>query len=85
MKKEKKKGDFSKALIVFILIHTFIFGWAYLILSAIAGVEIAPAFGVAYLSFCGAEYGLLAWIKNNKTKKGDEENEGMDYTEIDEP
>lgn len=83
----KRKGLFQKIVVAVILIQVFAYTWVHLILSYIVGVEIAPAVSCAFYGFCGAEAGLLAWIKNIKTKKESEEikYERADYSEVDEP
>lgn len=56
----------------------------HLILSFIVGVEIAPTVSCAFYAFCGAEAGLLAWIKKLDKKESEEqENEREDNSEID--
>lgn len=67
---------FSKISVVFILFQVFAYTWVHLILSYLVGTEIAPTVSVAFYSFCGAEAGLLAWIKNTKVKNEVKENEG---------
>lgn len=83
----KRKGIFAKIAVAVILIQVFAYTWVHLILSYIVGVEIAPAVSCAFYGFCGAEAGLLAWIKNIKTKNESEDikNERADYSEVDEP
>ena len=80
MHKKKKKGFFSKVAVVLILAQVFIYTWVHLVLSYLVGVEIAPMVSCAFYAFCGAEAGLLAWIKNIKTKKEVQENEGTDFS-----
>ena len=72
---------FSKISVVFILFQVFAYTWVHLILSYLVGTEIAPAVSVAFYSFCGAEAGLLAWIKNTKVKNEVKENEGENVEE----
>ena len=79
-----KKGKFSKTLLTVVLIQVFAYTWAQLILSAVVGVEINPTTSVAFYGFCGAECGLLAFIKKEKIKKEDDGYEGIDYSEINE-
>lgn len=83
----KRKGLFSKIAVVLILAQVFIYTWVHLILSYIVGVEIAPTVSCAFYGFCGAEAGLLAWIKNIKSKNESEEveHERTDFSETDEP
>lgn len=53
-------------------------------MSFIVGVEIAPTVSCAFYAFCGAEAGLLAWIKKFDKKESEEqEHEREDFTEID--
>lgn len=86
MKKKKNKGVFSKVAVCLVLTQVFAYTWVHLILSYGVGVEIAPAVSCAFYGFCGAEAGLLAWIRNTKTKKeGQEENERTDFSETDQP
>lgn len=80
LKAKKKKGRFSKVAVVLILAQVFAYTWAHLVLSYLVGVEIAPMVSCAFYAFCGAEAGLLAWIKNTKTKKEVQENEGTDFS-----
>ena len=67
---------FSKISVVFILFQVFAYTWVHLFLSYLVGTEIAPTVSVAFYSFCGAEAGLLAWIKNTKVKNEVKENAG---------
>ena len=80
---KKKKGRYSKIAVGLILFQVFAYTWAHLILSYLVGVEIAPTVSCAFYGFCGAEAGLLAWIKNTKTKKESEaiENERADFSQ----
>ena len=86
-KKKAKSGRFMKLAVFALLAQVFIYTWTHLILSYLVGVEIAPTVSCAFYAFCGGEAGLLAWIKNTKTKKESEEivNEGMDHSKVDEP
>lgn len=85
------KGKFGKAIVIVVLVQVFLYTWVHLILSAVVGMEIAPTTSVAFYSFCGAEAGLLAFIRKikqdrDKTDKQEgEEHEGTDYSEVDEP
>ena len=65
---KKKKGIFSKIIVITIVLQVIVYTWVHLFLSQSVGVEIAPMTSVAFYGFCGAEAGLLAWIKNTKTK-----------------
>ena len=91
---KKKKSKFRKIAVVVVLSQVFLYTWAHLILSTFVGVEIAPTTSVAFYAFCGAEAGLLAWIKNSdkddKNKEKDKPEEEKPYerdfsAEIDEP
>lgn len=83
-RKRKDKLKFGKKAVIVVLIQVFLYTWVHLILSYSAGVEIAPAVSCAFYGFCGAEAGLLAWIKN-LDRKGEETNERNDYSETDKP
>lgn len=74
-RRKKKKGNYSKIAVAVILIQVFLYTWVHLILSAVVGVELAPVVSVAFYSFCGAEAGLLAFIKQAKLKQDEEENQ----------
>lgn len=79
---------FSKVAVVLILAQVFLYTWVHLILSYCVEVEIAPMVSCAFYTFCGAEAGLLAWIKNTDTKKSKVEEkpyERTDFSETDEP
>lgn len=79
-KRKKKKGRYSKFAVGLILFQVFAYTWIHLILSYKVGVEIAPTVSCAFYAFCGAEAGLLAWIKNTKTNKG---REAIEYERAD--
>lgn len=68
----RSKIKFSKAIVILVLVQVFLYTWAHLILSSIVGLEIAPTTSVAFYGFCGAEAGLLAWLKK-LDKQTDEE------------
>lgn len=68
--KNKKKGIFSKIIVIVIVLQVIVYTWVHMYFSYQKGIEIAPMTSVAFYTFCGAEAGLLAWIKNNK-KKGE--------------
>ena len=68
-KKKRRRGKFSKVAVWFILIQVFSYAWVHLYFSYKVGMEIAPVFSCALLAFCGAEAGLLAWIKKIKEEK----------------
>lgn len=77
---------FSKVSVVLILAQVFVYTWVHLFLSYKVGVEIAPTVSCAFFGFCGAEAGLLAWIKNTKVKQEEVlKHEEYDYQETDEP
>lgn len=83
-------GLFMKISAAAIIIQVFAYTWAHLILSYLVGVEIAPTVSCAFYAFCGAEAGLLAWIKNTKSKNKESEreeleNERADFSETDQP
>ena len=63
MKKSKRNIKFSKITVVVVLVQVFLYTWTHLFLSALVGIEIAPTTSVAFYAFCGAEAGLLAWLK----------------------
>lgn len=92
-RKRRKKiklppGLFMKISAAAIILQVFAYTWAHLILSYMVGVEIAPAVSCAFYAFCGAEAGLLAWIKNTKTKNKESresEYERTDFSETDQP
>lgn len=86
------KIKFSKAIVILVLVQVFLYTWAHLILSSIVGLEIAPTTSVAFYGFCGAEAGLLAWLKklDKQTDKELNETEETPYerdfnSETDEP
>lgn len=72
-----KPLKFSKKAVIVILVQVFVYTWIHLILSAFVGTEIAPTTSVAFYGFCGAEAGLLAYIrkldKSNKQKEDEED------------
>jgi hypothetical protein len=81
-------GLFGKIAVVVIIVQVFLYTWVHLIMSYMVGIEIAPTVSCAFYAFCGAEAGLLAWIKNtkNKNKESEEsENERTDFSETDQP
>ena len=82
--KSTNKLKFQKKAVIAVLIQVFLYTWVHLILSFIVGVEIAPTVSCAFYAFCGAEAGLLAWIKKFDKKESEEqEHEREDFTEID--
>jgi hypothetical protein len=81
-----KRIKFSKVIIVVVLVQVFLYTWVHLILSAIIGMEITPTTSVAFYTFCGAEAGLLAFIRKiNKQSKEDEEPEDDGSKQEEEP
>ena len=68
---KKKKISFQKIAVVAVLLQVFVYTWVHLFLSYSVGLEIAPTVSVAFYAFCGAEAGLLAWIRNFDKKKGE--------------
>lgn len=84
--KSTNKLKFGKKAVIAVLIQVFLYTWVHLILSFIVGVEIAPTVSCAFYAFCGAEAGLLAWIKKLDKKESEEQkNEREDHSEIDKP
>ena len=87
--KQKSKNlkntiKFQKKAVIAVLIQVFLYTWVHLILSFIVGAEIAPTVSCAFYAFCGAEAGLLAWIKKFDKKESEEqEHEREDFAEID--
>ena len=69
------KIKFSKAIVILVLVQVFLYTWAHLILSYVVGLEIAPTTSVAFYTFCGAEAGLLAWLKKLDKPTDEELNE----------
>lgn len=76
-----KPLKFSKKAVIVILVQVFLYTWVHLILSALVGLEIAPTTSVAFYGFCGAEAGLLAYIRklDKPDKKEDEQKEEEPY------
>lgn len=71
---QKSKLKFSKIAVIVVLVQVFLYTWVHLILSTIVGMEIAPTTSCAFYTFCGAEAGLLAWIRKiNKQNDRDED------------
>lgn len=83
-KATKLKGLFSKLLVVFILAQVLIYTYLNMWLSYRVGMEISPTLTASFFAFFGFEAGMLGMIKTNKIKKGEENNEGTNYSEIDE-
>ena len=77
-------------MVVLVLVQVFLYTWVHLILSTIVGMEITPTTSVAFYGFCGAEAGLLAFIRkikqdrNKSDKQEGDEHEGTDFSEVDE-
>jgi hypothetical protein len=87
-----KKPKFQKIAVIAVLSQVFLYTWVHLILSATVGLEIAPTTSVSFYAFCGAEAGLLAFIRkmdkqeNQETKKEEEKPYERDFsTKTDEP
>lgn len=84
-----KPLKFSKKAVIVILVQVFVYTWIHLILSAFVGTEIAPTTSVAFYGFCGAEAGLLAYIrkldKSNKQKEDTENKEDEEDQKEEEP
>ena len=78
-----KRIKFSKVVVVLVLVQVFLYTWVHLILSAIIGMEITPTTSVAFYTFCGAEAGLLAFIRKIN-KQSEEDKEKEDETEQEE-
>ncbi len=84
-KKGKKKGLFSKVLVALVIIQVLAYTYINMYLSYKVSLEISPTLTTCFFAFFGLEAGILGAIKTTKTKKGDDNNERMDYSEIDEP
>lgn len=85
-----KSTKFSKIIVVLVIAQAFLYTWVHLILSAVVGIEIAPTATVSFYAFCGAEAGLLAFIRKIDKKYGKAESEEQNYeecndSEVDEP
>ena len=73
-KDNAKQLKFSKKAVIVILVQVFLYTWIHLIVSAFVGMEVAPTTTVAFYGFCGAEAGLLAYIRKlDKSKSEDKE------------
>lgn len=95
--KTKAKLKFRKVAVIVVLVQVFLYTWVHLILSTIVGMEIAPTTSVAFYTFCGAEAGLLAFLRktdkdkekqeeqDEQTESEEQEYEGHYYSEVDEP
>ena len=83
-KKRKKKGQFSKWLIVFIVGQVLLYTYLNMYLSYQVSIEISPTLTTCFFAFFGFEAGLLGHIKTTKLKKGDND-EGTNYSETNEP
>ena len=75
----KQKIKFSKIMIVLVLTQVFTYTWVHLILSYFVGMEISPTATCGFYAFCGAEAGLLAWIR--KLDKQSDQEEQTIYSE----
>ena len=80
--KSANKLKFQKKAVIAVLVQVFLYTWVHLILSFIDGIEIAPTVSCAFYAFCGAEAGLVAWIKNFDKKSEEKEDEGTNYSEV---
>lgn len=89
MRKGKKKRrntvKFQKVAVIAVLVQVFLYTWVHLIFSFIAETEIAPTVSCAFYAFCGAEAGILAYLKTFDKKKGESNDERSDFAEADEP
>lgn len=84
-KKKKKKGLYSKVLVALVIIQVLLYTYINMYLSYKVSIEISPTLTTCFFAFFGLEAGILGMIKTTKTKKGDDNNENMDCTEVDEP
>lgn len=88
---------FSKWIVIIVVAQAFLYTWVHLVLSYCVGMEVAPTTSVAFFGFCGAEAGLLAWIRkldksdkqeseeNIESIESEEEYYEQDFSETDEP
>ena len=83
-KKKKKKGLYSKVLVALVIIQVLLYTYINMYLSYKVSLEISPTLTTCFFAFFGLEAGILGAIKATKTKKGDDNN-GMDYSETNEP
>lgn len=85
----EKKGQiasFQRVAVIVILCQVFLYTWIHLIFSFIVKSEVAPMVSCAFYAFCGAEAGILAWLKSfDKKRKDENKDENTDNSEIDEP
>ena len=85
-KKKRQAANFQRVAVIVILSQVFLYTWIHLIFSFIVKTEIAPMVSCAFYAFCGAEAGLLAWLKSfDKKRKDDSKDENTNYSETDEP
>lgn len=63
--KKKKKGRFSKGILVFMLIFLLIFTSLCMYITYKTGIEPSSLI-IAVFGFCGFEGGCMAWIKKTK-------------------
>lgn len=68
IEKSKKKGQFSKRIIVFMLLFLFFYTVANLFIFYKTGAEPSTLTNCIFL-FCGAEGGYLTFIKKLKGKE----------------
>lgn len=68
---DEKKGRFSKAIILGMLLFLLLFVFLVLYLFKQTGNEPSTLISCVF-AFCGVEGGALAWIKTIKSKNGGE-------------
>ena len=69
----KKDGAFMKKCVLAIFVIVPVYAFSHLVLSFIAGTEIAPVTSSGFFVFFAGEAGLLSYIKRNKHKKEEDE------------
>ena len=62
------KGRYMKIAVAAVIIQVIGYSWVHLILSYLAGVEIAPTTSIGFYTFCGFEAGVCGWIKTRGGK-----------------
>lgn len=72
--KQKKKGRFSKGILVFMLVFLLIFTMASMYITYTTSTEPSTLITCVF-AFCGAEGGFLAWIKKAKETNKREDDE----------
>lgn len=70
-KRKRKKGLFSKLLVIFVIAQVLIYTYVNMYLSYKVSIEISPTLTTCFFAFFGFEVGLLGHIKTTKIKKGD--------------